>query len=307
MSVSWSRKYYRRMVNLKTPSVLFHTLALSNSTFISLKVACIISFPSCKHSIRQPPLVMSDNLTTKIFRLRTYTSMHALYTIRPTLPKTHIPRASSTPLERPQLLVPALPPGELLIQVLVRHRPRLVDDHLRLHRGGGTRPRNDENGSGGGRGRGGRRNGDSFVDRLNPNLRARLEAMLPSGMSLEEAAEGFRNQGQFIAALQQSQNHDISFADLKAEMTAAARRQSDPVAAVEAIRGIRRRELFRVAAGDLLGRPAPAKTFQHRTAQAGLPFEARARPAPRSHLLLGIAGLVADLNARITVQLPRDR
>jgi len=77
----------------------------------------------------------------------------------------------------------------------------------------------DENGSGAGRGRGGRGNGDSFVDRMNPNLRARLEAMLPSGMSLEDAAEGFRNQGQFIAALQQSQNHDISFADLKAEMT----------------------------------------------------------------------------------------
>ena len=54
---------------------------------------------------------------------------------------------------------------------------------------------------------------------MNPQLRARLEAMLPSGMTLEEAAEGFRNQGQFIAALQQSKNHDISFADLKAEMT----------------------------------------------------------------------------------------
>ena len=54
---------------------------------------------------------------------------------------------------------------------------------------------------------------------MNPQLRARLEAMLPSGMSLEEAAEGFRNQGQFIAALQQSNNHDISFADLKSEMT----------------------------------------------------------------------------------------
>jgi hypothetical protein len=38
-------------------------------------------------------------------------------------------------------------------------------------------------------------------------------------MSLEEAAEGFRNQGQFIAALQQSSNHNISFADLKSEMT----------------------------------------------------------------------------------------
>jgi len=41
--------------------------------------------------------------------------------------------------------------------------------------------------------------------------------------------------------------------DLQAEMSAAAGRQGDPVAAVEALRGIRRRELFRVAAGDLLG------------------------------------------------------
>jgi glutamate-ammonia-ligase adenylyltransferase len=45
-----------------------------------------------------------------------------------------------------------------------------------------------------------------------------------------------------------------SLEDLRAEMNAAAGRQSDPVAAVEAIRAIRRRELFRVAAGDLLGR-----------------------------------------------------
>ena len=44
-----------------------------------------------------------------------------------------------------------------------------------------------------------------------------------------------------------------SLAELKAEMHAAAGRQSDSVAAVEAIRAIRRRELFRVAAGDLLG------------------------------------------------------
>ena len=54
---------------------------------------------------------------------------------------------------------------------------------------------------------------------MNPQLRARLEAMLPSGMTLEQAAEGFRNQGQFIAAVQQSNNHGISFSDLKAEMT----------------------------------------------------------------------------------------
>jgi glutamate-ammonia-ligase adenylyltransferase len=44
-----------------------------------------------------------------------------------------------------------------------------------------------------------------------------------------------------------------SRADLQAEMHAAAGRQGDTVAAVEAIRAIRRRELFRVAAGDILG------------------------------------------------------
>jgi hypothetical protein len=54
---------------------------------------------------------------------------------------------------------------------------------------------------------------------MNPQQRARLEAMLPSGMTLEQAADGFRNRVQFIAALQQSNNHDISFTDLKAEMT----------------------------------------------------------------------------------------
>jgi glutamate-ammonia-ligase adenylyltransferase len=44
-----------------------------------------------------------------------------------------------------------------------------------------------------------------------------------------------------------------TFAQLVTEMSKAAGRQSDPKAAVEAIRAIRRRELFRVAAGDLLG------------------------------------------------------
>ena len=44
-----------------------------------------------------------------------------------------------------------------------------------------------------------------------------------------------------------------SLEELKAEMHAAAKRQADSKSAVEAIRAIRRRELFRVAAGDLLG------------------------------------------------------
>jgi glutamate-ammonia-ligase adenylyltransferase len=45
-----------------------------------------------------------------------------------------------------------------------------------------------------------------------------------------------------------------SFEHLRAEMSAAAGRQQNAQAAVEAIRAIRRRELFRIAAGDLLGR-----------------------------------------------------
>jgi hypothetical protein len=89
--------------------------------------------------------------------------------------------------------------------------------------GGGGRGNadDDHDAPGGGRGRGGsnREPGASFVAQMNPQLRTRLEAMLPSGVTLEQAAEGFRNQGQFIAALQQSQNHDISFGDLKAQMT----------------------------------------------------------------------------------------
>ncbi len=42
-------------------------------------------------------------------------------------------------------------------------------------------------------------------------------------------------------------------AALQKEMTAAARRHPDPVAAVTAVRAIRRRELFRIAVADLLG------------------------------------------------------
>src|SRR5215471_15205028 len=51
-----------------------------------------------------------------------------------------------------------------------------------------------------------------------PQLAARLQAMLPKGMTLNSASRGFKNQGQFIAALQASQKHNIPFKDLKAAM-----------------------------------------------------------------------------------------
>ena len=52
----------------------------------------------------------------------------------------------------------------------------------------------------------------------NPELTARLQGMLPAGMTVEQAAAGFKNQGQFIAAVNVAKAHDISFTDLKANM-----------------------------------------------------------------------------------------
>lgn len=46
----------------------------------------------------------------------------------------------------------------------------------------------------------------------------RIEKMLPAGMTLDKASAGFKNQGQFIAAVHVSKNLGIPFADLKAAM-----------------------------------------------------------------------------------------
>ena len=53
----------------------------------------------------------------------------------------------------------------------------------------------------------------------NPALVARVTPLLPAGMTIDQAAQGFKNQGQFIAALHVSHNLNIPFAQLKAEMT----------------------------------------------------------------------------------------
>jgi len=61
----------------------------------------------------------------------------------------------------------------------------------------------------------------AFVARIqkNPNLTSRLEKLLPNGTTLSDAATGFRNQGQFIAALHVSKNLNIPFTELKTAMT----------------------------------------------------------------------------------------
>src|SRR6266545_3923641 len=50
-------------------------------------------------------------------------------------------------------------------------------------------------------------------------FRARMESLLPQGMDLKTAESGFKNHGQFIAALHVSANLGIPFDQLKAKMT----------------------------------------------------------------------------------------
>lgn len=53
----------------------------------------------------------------------------------------------------------------------------------------------------------------------NKGLSSKMDSLLPKNMTLNEASMGFKNQGQFIAALHVSQNLGIPFADLKTAMT----------------------------------------------------------------------------------------
>lgn len=63
-------------------------------------------------------------------------------------------------------------------------------------------------------------NAANFQTRLanNPNLSARLQALLPPNVPLGIAAAGFKNQGQFIAALHVANNLNIPFDQLKMDM-----------------------------------------------------------------------------------------
>jgi len=57
----------------------------------------------------------------------------------------------------------------------------------------------------------------TFATRIESNHK--LQPMLPTGVTLKDAAADFKNQGQFIAALHVSQNLKIPFDQLKAKMT----------------------------------------------------------------------------------------
>jgi hypothetical protein len=83
---------------------------------------------------------------------------------------------------------------------------------------GGPNPVHVDNGNHGSPDRGSSLTISQRIDR-NPQLASRLQALVPAGMTLDQAAAGFKNQGQFIAALHVAHNLGISFVDLKADMT----------------------------------------------------------------------------------------
>jgi len=62
----------------------------------------------------------------------------------------------------------------------------------------------------------------SFVTRIGSDtaLASRLQTLLPQGSTLQNAAAGFKNEGQFIATLEASKNLNIPFAALKDRVTA---------------------------------------------------------------------------------------
>src|SRR5262252_1459203 len=56
----------------------------------------------------------------------------------------------------------------------------------------------------------------------NPKLDSKLQSLLPSGTNLQTAASGFKNLGQFVAAVHVSHNLGIPFAQLKCTELATA-------------------------------------------------------------------------------------
>ncbi len=55
---------------------------------------------------------------------------------------------------------------------------------------------------------------------MKPELTARLNPLLPAGMTMEQASAGFPNKGQFAAALHAARNLNIPYRDLRARMIA---------------------------------------------------------------------------------------
>src|SRR5205085_1616210 len=56
----------------------------------------------------------------------------------------------------------------------------------------------------------------------NTKLSGKLQSLLPAGTNLQQASQGFKNLGQFVAAVHVSHNLGIPFDQLKAKMTGSS-------------------------------------------------------------------------------------
>ena len=75
------------------------------------------------------------------------------------------------------------------------------------------------NGNVAGRAQGPGHTGGGLSVTQNTHLSSRLQPLLPAGMTMEAAAAGFKNEGQFLAAVHAAHNLDIPFDQLKTQMT----------------------------------------------------------------------------------------
>ena len=56
----------------------------------------------------------------------------------------------------------------------------------------------------------------------NTKLASKLQGLLPAGTNVQQASQGFKNLGQFVAAVHVSHNLGIPFEQLKAKMTSSS-------------------------------------------------------------------------------------
>lgn len=93
--------------------------------------------------------------------------------------------------------------------------------HSSSHDGSGSGDHGKDADSDHGSGHGSGSSHGNFAAKLanNPQLSAKLQNLLPAGTNLQTAAQGFKNLGQFVAAVHVSNNLGIPFDQLKAKMT----------------------------------------------------------------------------------------
>jgi hypothetical protein len=122
----------------------------------------------------------------------------------------------------------------------------------------------------------------------NTRLAAKLETRLPAGTDLMRASEGFKNLGQFVAAVNVSNNHGIPFADLKAKMVTDGMSLGQSIQALRpgaggSIDPVRSEREARVLIAETERTPAAGRGRQRTTTSKATP-RTQVKASPRAKL-----------------------